>query len=170
MEIELDRVREDATFSAKGHFNASMRWGQANYILGVPAAVLSAIAGVSALSQFNHHNTVAGVLAIIVAAITGISTFLNPSERAANHYTFGNRFNSLKNRCRLVVEIDGPTMASSSLRARLAELCAERDELNASAPQIPSWAYSRARKGIGDGESDYSADSRDQAVELSSDR
>jgi hypothetical protein len=155
---ELRRVEEDAVYSSKGHFNAAERWKSLNFALGVPAAVMSGLAGASALSQFDHHNVVAGVLALVVAAVTAVITFLNPSEQSVTHKGFGNRYNALKNRCRVAANVDSRRMDVDELRQRLDELSAERDQLGADAPGIPRWAFTRARRGIEQGEAQYTID------------
>lgn len=155
---ELRRVEEDALYSAKSHFNAADRWRGLSYYLGVPAAVMSGLAGASALSQFDHHNVVAGVLALVVAAVTAVITFVNPSEQAAAHQGCGNRYNALRNRCRLAAEVDAILLSVDDLRGRLEELSTDRDQLGAEAPGIPRWAFEKARKGIEEGEAQYKVD------------
>lgn len=158
---EARRVCEDATYSAKGHFNAAARWTQIHYGIGIPTAVMSAVAGVSALSEFDNHSAVAGSLAIFVAALTGVTTFLKPSERASKHLAFGNRFNSLKNRARVAAELDAQSLAPEDFRELLTELGSERDELNAAAPAIPRVAFKRAQTGITEGQATYEVDDKD---------
>lgn len=155
---ELHRAEEDALYSSKAHFNAAERWKSLNYVLGVPAAVISGLAGASALSQFDHHNVVAGVLSLGVAALTAVVTFLNPSEQAAIHKGFGSRYNTLKNQCRVAGSVDSGRISNDELRQRLEELSAERDQLGMDAPGIPRWAFVKARKGIEQGEAQYEVD------------
>lgn len=157
---ELHRIEEDALFSSKGHFNASQRWKTANSWLGIPTAIMSGLAGASALSQFDHHNVVAGALALLVGAITAVVTFLNPSEQSATHRGFGNRFNALKNKCRLAAQLDGVQLSPTELRQTVIELSTERDQLNEDSPGISRAAFERARKGIEEGEADYRVDRR----------
>lgn len=155
---ELRRIEEDVLYSSKGHFNATERWKTLNFALGVPTAVMSGLAGASALSQFDHHNVVAGVLALLVAAVTAVITFLNPSEQSVTHKGFGNRYNALKNRCRVAANVDSRQVSVDELRQRLDELSAERDQLGADAPGIPRWAFTKARRGIEQGEAQYKID------------
>lgn len=153
---EASRVEEDALYSARGHFEASRVWTKAHYWIGVPTSILAAIAGASALS---HETTVAGVIGITVAALTALSTFLNPSKRAQQHQAAGAAFNEVRNRARVLREID---IQAGQDEVRLAEslkqLGAHRDELNKASPGIPRWAFERARRGIGAGEASYAVD------------
>jgi len=153
---EAKRVEEDSLYSAKGHFVAGNFWTNFHLWIGVPNAILAAIAGASALSQFDNHNIIAGILAIIVTALTAVTTFLNPNEKANSHQKAGNNYNSLRNIARIFCEIDCCREDSDQeLTRQLKELAKQRDELNQNSPQIPRWAYKKARKGIEKGEADY---------------
>jgi len=155
---EAKRIEEDSLYSSKGHFYAAQFWTNLHLWIGIPATILAAIAGASALSQFDNHQIIAGVLAILVAALSAVSTFVNPNEKAAIHHSAGNRYNSLKNRARIFSEIDVGIESDESLLAKLRTLSAERDELNEKSPQIPKWAFRRARQGIEDGEAQNKVD------------
>lgn len=155
---EAKRIEEDSLYSSKGHFYAAQLWTNLHLWIGIPATILAAIAGASALSQFDNHQIIAGVLAILVAALSAVSTFVNPNEKATIHHSAGNRYNSLKNRARIFSEIDMDIESDESLLTKLRTLSAERDELNEKSPQIPKWAFRRARQGIEDGEAQYKVD------------
>ena len=49
---EAERIREDTEHSAKGHFEAARIWEKCNKWLGVPATILAASAGVSAIAEY----------------------------------------------------------------------------------------------------------------------
>ena len=159
---EARRIEEDSLYSAKGQFLAASVWGNVRLFIGLPTAAMAAVAGASALAEFDSHNVVAGVLAIVVTGLTAITTFLNPNERASAHLKAGNRFNSLRNSARIFHEIDclgtGP---DEDLAQRLTELANERDRLNEDSPQIPGWAYRWAKRGIEKGEAAYQVDTGD---------
>ncbi|PIR85045.1 hypothetical protein COU15_02625 [Candidatus Kaiserbacteria bacterium CG10_big_fil_rev_8_21_14_0_10_45_20] len=155
---EAKRIEEDSLYSSKGHFYAAQFWTNLHLWIGVPATILAAVAGASALSQFDNHQIIAGVLAILVAALSAVSTFINPNENAAIHHNAGNRYNSLKNRARIFSEIDVDVESDEDLLVKLRTLSAERDELNEKSPQIPKWAFRKARQGIEDGEAQYKVD------------
>ena len=158
---EARRIEEDSLYSAKGHFAAANFWTNFHLLIGVPTAILAAIASASALSQFNNHNIIAGVLAILVTALTAITTFLNPNKKANSHQNAGNKYNSLRNKARIFCEIDCCGEDSiQKLTERLKELAKNRDELNKNSPQIPRWAYKKAKKGIEGGEADYKVDKK----------
>ncbi len=155
---EAKRIEEDCLYSAKGHFYAGQCWGNVHLWLSGISAVLSAIAGVSALSHFDYHNIVAGVFSIIVAGLTGVITFVNPNARASVHHKAGNKYNSLRNDTRIFYEIEVNNLDDSKVVEELKKLNDRRNKLNIESPQIPKWAFEKARKGIEEGEADYKVD------------
>jgi hypothetical protein len=152
---ETERIEEDALYSAKRHFNAAASWTSVHLLLGLPTALIAGVSGVSALS---HHTLIAGILALLVAGLAALTTFLNPSQRATNHHDFGNRYNALRNKTRILREIDVSNSNPTELAKELKALNRERDELNQKAPQTPRWAFIRARAGIEEGEAQYRTD------------
>lgn len=154
---EAKRIEEDAIYSSKSHYEAARNWRNIYLWLGIPAALIAGVSGVSAFEEYNH---IAGFTAIIVAALTSISTFLNPSEKAQAHYTAGLKFTSLKNRTRNFYEIELVESQNDNLKEILLSLSAERDSTNETSPQIPRKAFLKARKGIEEGETKYSVDNK----------
>ena len=157
LKSEALRIEEDSTYSSKAHYEAARRWGKIYLWLGIPTAL---IAGVSGVSAFEEQNLIAGATAIIAAALASISTFLNPSEKAQAHYTAGYKFHALKNSARIFREIELLDTANQKLKNDLLKLSAERNSINEVSPQIPRWAFVKARKGIEQGESTYAADTQ----------
>ena len=157
MHAEASRIEEDSLYSAKGHFEAGRAWGNMHLGLGIPTVVLAAIASASA---FKEEIIAAGVLAIAASVLSAISTFLNPSERSQRHHQAGVKHNSLRNRIRMFRELDLKSGTGEvDLLASLKALAQERDDLNLSNPQIPRFAFKRARCGVESGETGYRVDS-----------
>lgn len=155
---EASRIEEDALYSGRGHFDAAAAWSRAHYRLGIPTSVLAAIAGGSAIAD---NLTAAAIVGLIVTALSALSTFLNPSDRAHRHHTAGALFNEVRNQARVLRKIDLKTTSHEEpLIERLRALGTERDKLNKTSPQIPRWAFKRARKSIEAGEASYAVDSR----------
>lgn len=157
---EAKRIEEDSLNSAKGHFSAGHRWGVVNFWLGTISAILSAMAGASALSQFFYHNIIAGVLSIIVAGLAAIITFINPDKRSIMHKGAGNKYKALQNNARIFYEIEIAINGTDDKRNLddLKKLNDERNNLNMGSPQIPEWAFKKAKKGIEKGEAEYKVD------------
>jgi SMODS and SLOG-associating 2TM effector domain family 4 len=155
---ETSRIEEDALYSAKGHFEAASLWSKVHFWLGVPAAVLAAVAGGSILKQ---EPAVAVFLTGIVTTLTALLTFLNPQQRSNTHHTAAARFNAIRNDTRILREVDliGEQISNDAVE-RLKTLSKSRDELNLSSPQIPRFAFNRARRGIESGEAAYAVDQK----------
>lgn len=158
LSAESERIQEDAQYSARAHFEAAALWSRAHYWIGVPAAVLAAIAGASAIAD---RAEIAGIVGILVTALSALAVFLNPSDRSNQHHSAGARFSEVKNLARVFREIELRTTDDPQrLLDRLKALGAQRDELNKASPQIPRWAFNRGRKSIEAGEADYAVDKR----------
>ncbi len=156
LSTESHRVEEDCLYSGRGHFEAAAFWGRAHYRIGVPAAVLAAVAGGSAVA---NNVTLAAGVGLLVTALSALAVFLNPSDRSHQHHAAGTRFNEVRNKTRVFREIDLRSGADPApLVQELRALGAARDELNKASPQIPRWAFERARKSIQAGETLYSVD------------
>ena len=103
---EAKRIENDTSYSAKGHYEAAEYWTRFHLMIGIPTAILSAVAGASALAQFDNHSIIAGFLAIVVTTLTAVATFLNPNEKANSHQNVGNKYNALRNKVRVFCNID----------------------------------------------------------------
>ncbi len=85
---EAKRIEENSLYSAKGHFVAAQFWTNFHLWIGVPTVILAALAGTSALAQFDNHNIIAGILSLIVVVLAAITTFLNQGKRASIHLAY----------------------------------------------------------------------------------
>jgi hypothetical protein len=156
---EAKRIEENAQYSSKGHFAAAHFWKNFHLWIGIPIVLFSAIAGASALSKFDPSHIIAGVLSIIVTALSGVLTFINPNKNENIHFNAGNNFDSLQNKVRMFWTIDcWKGEAEEVLTEKLKNFSEQKDRLNQSCPQIPKWAYNKAKKGIQEGEAEYRAD------------
>ncbi|MCF1440022.1 MAG: SLATT domain-containing protein [Shewanella sp.] len=156
LSTETHRIEEDTEHSAKGHFNAAERWGWYHLAIGLPSAVLAAIAGGAA---FGDQPEVAGSLAILSTALTTVLTFLKPSEHAENHKAVAGQYLALRNQTRLFRELDLVEKPDANLvKKRLVELANARDDLNQSSPGISRKDYEKARADIDKGYSQYRVD------------
>ncbi len=150
------RIEEDTEHSAKGHYNAGDRWGRYHLYLGLPSALIAAIASAAA---FKDCPELAGSLALLSTALTTVLTFLKPSERAEMHKSAAGQYHTLRNQTRLFREIDlAEGMDEGVAKKRLLELARIRDELNAASPGIPRRDYEKAKQDIDAGGSRYQVD------------
>lgn len=153
---ESKRIEEDTLFSSKGHFFTAGFWSNFHLWIGLPTAVLAAVAGGVA---WDGHTTVAGAIAIAVAGLTAVATFTNPNDKANAHLTAGNNYDALRNRARIFWTIDCWQETSERvLTEKLKDMSEEKNKLNRSCPQIPRWAHRRAQRGIEAGEAKHAVD------------
>ena len=153
---EAHRIEEDTEHSAKSHFNAAERWSWCHLAIGLPAAVLAAIAGATAFSDLLE---VAGSLAILSTALMTVLTFLKPSEHAENHKAVASHYLALSNQTRMFRVIDLEAASDLNLaKKRLRKLASARDRLNQASPGIPRKDYEKARTDIDKGHSQYRVD------------
>lgn len=155
-------MEEGLLYSSKGHFAASGIWSNFHLVIGVPAAILAAIASAAALRKFDPEGIVSAVCSMIVVVLTAVMTFLNPNSKASAHLNAGNSYDSLMNRVRIFWSIDcWRTEGDEVLVERLNHMSEQKDKLNQTCPQIPHWAYLIAKRGIAAGEGRYSIDGKD---------
>jgi len=153
---EASRVEEDTEHSFKGHYNAAARWARYHLWIGLPAALVAAVAGAAA---FKGHPEWAGALALVSTALTTVLTFLKPSERAEIHKAVAGQYQALRNQARVFREIgllDG--MTAEEAKTRLFALAEARDELNQRAPAIARGDYDLAKQDIDGGRARYRTD------------
>ena len=158
---EAKRIEEALLYSSKGHFTAAKLWSSFHLLIGIPMVLISAVAGASALAQFDPKHLVVGMLSIAIAALSGVMTFLNPNAKASIHLSAGNKYDSLMNRTRIFWSIDCWRDESEQvLTERLKYFSEQKDILNQTCPQPPTWAYRIAKHGIEAGEGDYKVDKK----------
>lgn len=156
---EAKRIEESTLYSAKGHFVAASFWSYFHLGIGIPIVIMSAIAGLSILSQFDKSKIIVGVLTLIVTGLSALMTFLNPNGRSNTHLNGGNSYDALNNKVRIFRTIDCYREKSDEvLTEKLKYFSEQKDKLNTSSPLIPWFAYQLAKKGIERGEADFSVD------------
>jgi hypothetical protein len=160
---EAKRLEESALYSSKSHHNAAAGWGKAHLWLGLPTSVLSTGVGAASFAQFAKQSPeialIAGCISIAVAVLSGITTFLNPNKRETAHLTAAHGFDKINNDARVFSSVECWLEESDViLTAKLRELIDRKDDLNSKSPQIPNWAYKKAKAGIEAGEADFKVD------------
>lgn len=156
---ELERIEEDCIHSGKAQFNAGVRWSRYHLLLGVPAVILSALAGTA---FFKDQPNIAGIMSTIVAILTALSTFLKPSERASSHKGSGDQYLTLRNDARVLrtIKLD-TTCDDASAIASLDEITKRRNELNLASAQASRSDFEKARMGIDEGEAAHRVDRKE---------
>lgn len=158
IEAELQRIEEDCNYSGKAQFNAGDRWATYNYWLGIPAVILGALAGTA---LFQNEPLVGGVLATFAAVLTALQTFLKPSDRASSHKSSGDQYLALRNDARVFRQIKLHHVCDRQAAIDgLDEFTSRRREMNLAAPQFAKRDFTKARKGIEEGEAQHQVDEK----------
>jgi len=153
---EAQRIEEDTEYTAKSHFNAAARWARYHLWIGLPSAIIAAIAGGSA---FRGYPTIAGSLAILSTALITVLTFLKPSERSENHKAVADQCLALRNQSRTFHQIELLECADlGKAKDQLMKLAQRRDALNRSAPAFSPKDYEQAKKEVDEGHTKYRID------------
>lgn len=156
---EAHRVEEDALVSSKGHYAAAARWAVVHWWIGIPNAMLAGAAGVIALGGDASSElalSAAGYLALSATLAATVVAFMKPGERSAQHTRCAGEYLALRNQSRMFVNIHSALeLPPDELRMRFETLARCRDTLNSTSPQVPEWAFEKAKQGIKQGEASY---------------
>ena len=153
----LNRIRDEARrleyqclWAAERHYAAETPLYALNHWLGIPSAVLAAIAGTTAFTTFQHHEWVTAVIALSASVLTSLLTFIDPYKKASVHHRIGRGFEALYHDAgilaRFEVERDNPNLPG--LDAKLEALVTKFNELLQSSPGLPGHAYRTAAKNL----------------------
>jgi hypothetical protein len=162
---EAKRLEETTLYSFKGHHHAAAGWAKGHLWLGLPTAILSTIVGAATFSQYAKQYPevafIAGCISISVAVLSGVTTFLNPNKREVAHLAAAHGFDKINNDARVFWSVECWLEESETiLTVKLRELIDRKNELNGKSPQIPDWAYQRAKRGILAGEAEFKVDQK----------
>ena len=156
---ELSRIEESAMFSAQGQFEQAKLWRSLNFLLGVPASVLAAVSGATALASTAGRVT-AGILALAAAALGAVLTTVNAAQRASQAAIAANGYLAIQRDARQVRLIDLPAQSVKDSRAALADLTRRLTDQDKTADPPHRRAYLKAKANIGEGGQTYAADER----------
>jgi hypothetical protein len=156
---EAKRLEESLLYSSKGHYAAATRWRSCHLWIGIPLCVLSAMGGIQAVQSAGKGTNWLLLISIVVTALGALLTFLNPSEHSVAHLSAGNDYDSLMAQTRIFRTIECLSGEPDEvLTQRLMDLTEEKTRLNKACAQIPPWAYNIAKRGILQGEGEFSVD------------
>lgn len=155
---EFSRLEESAMYSAQNQFEQAKQWRGVNLMLGLPASVLAAVSGATALAS-TAGRFWAGLLAFGAAAFGAVLTTVNASHRTNQASSAANAYMEIQTAARQARLLDLPVADIEEIRATLAEITARRDEQNKTAEPPNRWARRRAQKNIAEGGQTYEVDS-----------
>jgi hypothetical protein len=154
---ELKRIEESATYSSQSQFAQAKLWQGVNLAVGLPAALLAAISGGTALAGLVGKDAAAG-MALGAAAFAALALTLNASERARQSHAAANAYLALLGLARRLRTVALLDLAFEEARDQLGELARRQDEINQAAPIPSRWAFWRGRKNVERGGTTYEVD------------
>jgi hypothetical protein len=81
------------------HYASADKLRMLNYLIGVPAAILSSIVGTAifaGLEKESAQTYIVASISILTAVLAGLQTFLRFSERAVQHATAGDWYSAVR--------------------------------------------------------------------------
>lgn len=155
---ETHRMEEDVLHSEKNHYVSASFWRNAYMGIGLMNAILAAIAGYTALSDFDNHAFYSAGIAIIIMILSGVLAFMSPHEKSTQYKKVGDDYNAIKHDIRLLREVKIDTFSEPELIEEIEKLKKRKDEINKRSIHIFKRHYKIAKKGIEDGEAEYQID------------
>lgn len=146
IEKEIERIKEDSIYSAKGHFDSAKYWRYWNYFLTVASIASVCASLVFVFSDLDKFWI--GFITIVSGLIAMLLVFSNPQEKYISHYNSGNRFLSLRNKARIFLEVESKDMGIEQQVESLKKLDSKRNKINKHSLPIGSMGYKSAKKQI----------------------
>ena len=137
---EANIIMDECRYSEHRHYKSARNWRGIKWSLGIPVAILSAVAGTTALADFSHNEVVAGIIAMAVTVFTALNSFLNASENSESHFKSEKGFKELADNIRMFsnVEISNKTLQDrDTLRDELDNFLEKKTELVKNGRPIP---------------------------------
>jgi hypothetical protein len=154
---ELMRLEESAMFGAQMQFEQTKYWRGVNLGLGLPASVLAAVSGATALAA-TAGRIAAGILALAAAGFGALLTTVNASFRTNQASAAGNGYLAIQTAARQARKIDLPDMPLGDARTVVAELSDRLDEQNKGSAPPSRRVYRKAKDNIEGGGQSYAVD------------
>lgn len=137
------------------HYKASNYYEKLNYLIGIPATVLSTFAGTSVFVTLSAEvatvfKVIVGCVSVLVAILTGLQTFLSFAEKSKSQLNAGKKWGSL----RLDIEnflLYNRTCSEEFRKQRMKELTEQLKKLPEETPQIPQKIFDHEKKAIEEG-------------------
>ena len=159
----VERLRVDALYGKKKHFNAADRKSRLRLILNIPVIVINVFLSSLLLALFRENSPeytkiIAAILSLAAAVLSGLSTFLDLAKQVEGHRRVGNRYLSVVKGCeRLLAIYRDKLLKPEELVERFEALAATADEINGEAESLHTndSDYKRAQRGLKSGEEVY---------------
>jgi hypothetical protein len=143
---ELSQISDRAAKAAQVSRSRAHFWSRVYFMVGLPAAILAAFAGATALAS-SSLALLAGGTALVSAGLTAAATFLDSATRQTSYNNLAAGWQVLANdaRMRLVVDVGNDDWLVHEARGCLTDLAnRERKLLEGKAPDAEAEAEGRA--------------------------
>lgn len=160
---QVSKLKVDALYGKKKHFNAADRKDNLHYWIGIPSVVINILTSSILLyvltdSVNNWLKYVPLFFALIASILSGLLTFLNLQKKVEGHRRVGNKYLAVMKKCdRFQAYINDNEISSDCLISEIESIASEINIINIEAESFPTnnTDYELARKGIELGEENY---------------
>lgn len=161
--IQLKKLRADAMFGKKKHFNAADRKNTQANLLNVPALAINVILSSVLLSNFQKEDPstfkwVSATLAILATLLTGLATYWKLPKQVEGHRRIAHKFLKVMKGCERLLSFEKDNLVTGdAFVAEFQSLATSYDDANGEEEFFtPSKGdFTKAREGIATGEETY---------------
>ncbi|MFF5249137.1 SLATT domain-containing protein [Streptosporangium sp. NPDC000095] len=157
--VELDRLYEDASYSAQSYFEAAKSaefWGKAIvFIPAVASAAASLLVALGGDKQWGAAGAVAG-------AIAATASFLGAGKQASSYKDSGRRFTELRHKARMERTLAMKRPNEMDVEKQLRLLRKEYGEVVSSSELISNRLFKRVQRRIDSGVLSYKGSNEDK--------
>lgn len=129
LQSEAMRIADVAATEAKGAAAMAHRWNVVHLALGLPTAIVAAVAGAAGLASTNGR-VPAAILAFLVAGASGAATFLGAEARALEASRRTSGWRALEADSRLIALFEGRKSVTTQLRNQVSFLIARQQAIS----------------------------------------
>jgi len=165
----LKRIKVDAVYGKKKHFNAADRKNKIHYWIGIPLIVLNTLTGSLFLYEITWQTKdgikyIPLVFAVLAVLLSGFQTFLNLQKSSEGHRRVGNKYLTIMKKCdRLYAYMQDGLLEKDDIVERLEQIAIDIEQVDSEAEAYITNKkdYELARKGIESGEESYTTNELD---------
>jgi len=162
---QLKKIKVDALYGKKKHFNAADRKQGYRHFIGVPAILINITAG-SALFKIlcEQKGSVLwpAIMAFVAAILTGLQTYFNFNAKVNGHRNIGNRYLEVYKTCgRIDAYISDSVLSQQNdIVERIESVSKEIDLINRDAEAFPTNGadYKKAQDSFKSGDESYTVE------------
>jgi len=166
----VERLRIDALYGKKKHFNAADRKERCNTYIGIFLIVANAVIASNLaymfISETRTFGVIIGIIGLIATVLAVVQAFFNFSRAVEQHRMVATKYLHIVKACSRVKAYhqDG-ILPADELRERFEALAREYERITESAVSLSTNQddYEKARRGIEGGEERYSFEEYQEA-------